>query len=206
MCLGKKVKFITFIYLAKMWNFLYRSLCPIFQWHLVTFIFQIIFQNYIKFLFICTMFLISANILFHYDLITQCFIWSFQNNPSKVTSSVKLIHRNTIFQTIGITYKFVCRQMSVLNRKEIAFCSYINLQISPGIFLHSKSLFSVFYKRNKSTAFFFQCKKNLLFLLAPYQEFFKGVLIQFPFTHIIIKRLDPRIFIFENLKEISGPE
>ena len=148
MCLGKKVKFITFIYLAKMWNFLYRSLCPIFQWHLVTFIFQIIFQNSIKFFFICTMFLISANILFHYDLITQCFIWSFQNNPSKVTSSVKLIHRNTIFQ----------------------------------------------------------CKKNLFFLLAPYQEFFKGVLIQFPFTHIIIKRLDPRIFIFENLKEISGPE
>ena len=96
--------------------------------------------------------------------------------------------------------------MSVINRKEIAFCSYIDFQISPCIFLHSKSFFPVFCKRDKSTALFFQCKKNLLFLLAAYQKFLKGMLIQFPFTHVIIKCLDPRVFILKNLKKVSGPE
>ena len=41
-------------------------------------------------------------------------------------------------------------------------------------------------------------------MLTSYEKFFQSLLIQFPFPHIFIKRLDPLIFVFQYFVKISG--
>ena len=82
----------------------------------------------------------------------------------------------------------------------------IHFEKSPGIFFDGKRLFPILDQRDKCPALLFQRQKDLFFLLTAYKKFLQCMLIQFPFTHIIIKCLDSLILILEDFIKIPGSE
>ena len=73
---------------------------------------------------------------------------------------------------------------------------YINQKVPPGILLDRKDLLPGLSQGNERPALLLQCQEYLFLLLAADQEFLQRLLIQLPFTHIVVKGLDPSVFVF----------
>ena len=159
-------------------------------------IIQISFYDSRKFQFTFPAFLIPLYIFLHNDLIGKCLIRTLQYHASEIASRVEIFCCDKIFQPVRITDKFFCGNMRVLHIEEIPLCSHIDLKISPCILLDRKGFLARFRKRHESPALFLQRQKDFFLLFASHKELFQSVLIQLPFAHIVIKGLDPDIFIF----------
>lgn len=79
---------------------------------------------------------------------------------------------------------------------------YVDRKISPGILLDRKNLFPRLRQRCERPAFLLKCQEDFFFLLASHKKFFQCLLIQFPLSHIVVKRLDPLVLILQDFIKI----
>ena len=196
MGVDQKVKFIFRIHLTEMADPLQRVLRPCLQIRPSALIVEISLYNPGKLQIILAALFIPADIFLDHHLIAERLIRRLQDHLAKIASRVKILHCDKIFQTVGISYKFLRRNVGVLHIEKISDCAHIDLQVSPRILLDRESLLARFRQGHKCPALLLQGEEDLLLLLASYEELLKGMLVKLPLAHVVIQSLYPHVLVF----------